>query len=75
MKLTTIVENIDATLFKLSLNPRASYSIDTGQGKETVTMMNVQGLKNLSDSLVSTIDEMQRELDGGDGITYIRPGY
>ena len=74
-KLITIVTNIDDTLIKLSLNPRASYTIDTGQSKETVTKANAAMLLTRAQRIQDEIDRLTEQLNGGGDPVYTRPAF
>jgi hypothetical protein len=74
-KLLTVVEQIDDVLLKLSLNPRQSYTINTGQTTETVTTANALAFRALANGLMSDIEAMQDQLDGGGDPTYTRPAF
>lgn len=73
--LLQILENLDSVILKLSLNPRASYSIDTGQSKETVTVNSLPMLYALQNKIIAEIDDISDELNGGGDPVYARPAY
>ena len=66
---------INATLLTLSSNKRASYSIDTGQSKESVTAIRVAELRAHRDALISDIEYWTSMLDGAEQQTYTRPRF
>lgn len=51
-----------------------SYTMDTGQGKTTVTKHTVGQLDTLIDSLLNRISVLQGRLDGGN-VLNARPGF
>ena len=75
-KILQMIENIDDVLLKLSINPRASYSIDTGQGRETVTTANASMFRTLQKNLISDLEEIENILDGtGLDPQFLRPRF
>ncbi len=52
----------------------ASYSIDTGQTKQTVTKFNVTELRNYIDSLYNRLSTLEARLCGS-GATIMRPDF
>lgn len=74
-KLIQIVENIDDVMIKLASNPRASYSVDTGQGKETVTAQSLPMLRNISKNILADIEELEIEIAETGGSNYTRPSF
>lgn len=75
LKLLQIVENVDDVLLKLSLNPRQSYTIDTGQHKETVTAANTSQLRAFANGILADIQAIDDELNGSGDPTYMRPAF
>lgn len=51
-----------------------SYSMDTGQGRTTVTKQTVGQLNALIDSLYNRLTTLQARLNG-DNVLIVRPGY
>lgn len=72
---TELIESINTTLKKLALNPRASYSIDTGQSKETVTVLDMNRLRALKNGLISDLSDLYDTRDGTGDPTYTRVGW
>lgn len=70
-----MIENINSVLLKLTLNPRASYSIDTGQSKETVTVLDMNRLRALKNGLISDLQGLYDMCEGTGDPTYTRPGW
>lgn len=68
------LELVNAALLSLSANKRASYSIDTGQTKESVTAIRAAELRNHRNALIEDIRYWSTMLDG-DFITHSRPGW
>jgi hypothetical protein len=60
------------------LGGAASYTLDTGQSKQTVTRANITELQKLMAWLRDEIERLERELGLGPGAgkqIYVRPGF
>lgn len=73
--LTQVLQNLDSVILQLSLNPRASYSIDTGQSKETVTAASLPMLYSMQQKIIEEINDICDELNGGGDPQYMRPAF
>lgn len=51
-----------------------SYTLDTGQSRQTVNRANLSELRNLYDWLSQQIDRLCAKLNGG-AVTHVRPGF
>lgn len=74
-KLQQMIDNIDDVLLQLSTNSRASYTINSGQTVETVTVANTQGLLTSQQRIQARIDEIDDQLNGTGDPTYMRPAF
>ncbi len=74
-ELIEAVNNIRSVILKLSLNPRASYSIDTMQGKETVTAASLPMLRNMMKALMGDIQDINDTLNGTGDPVFTRPSW
>ena len=66
---------IEETMTKLAVNPRASYSIDTGQHKETVTVQSLPMLENMLERLWSRYQYYSDLVNGTGDPSYAAPGF
>ena len=73
--LITQIQTLRITIAKLTANPRASFSIDTGQSKETVTAQSLPMLRNMMTGFISDVEAIDEELNGGGDPVYTRPAW
>lgn len=73
--LVSTITNLRTVILKLSTNPRASYSIDTGQGKETVTAASLSMLRNLMNGYIAELQQIDDDLAGTGDPVCTRPGW
>lgn len=64
--------NYEDALVFLGLNPRKSYSIDTGQTKESVTVQDMDKILDTIETIEGVIARLERQCLGEDGPTYSR---
>lgn len=61
----------EEAILALSSGAVQSYTLDTGQTKQTVTKQQLASLKNILDSLENRLQYLQNKLCGGGGL-YVR---
>jgi hypothetical protein len=71
-KYKLIIANYEDALAFLSLNPRKSYSIDTGQTKESVTVLDMDKITDTIETIEGIIARLERQCAGYDGPTFSR---
>lgn len=72
--LEDLIKNLRVAILKVSSRVQSSFSIDTGQSKETVTLANITQYKNMLDNAISQLDELDSEISGvGNSPCYMRP--
>ena len=64
----------NAAILALTTGQVQSYSLDTGQTKQTVTKNNLAALTATRQSLMNELCTLQARLDGSGSIT-VRPGF
>lgn len=64
---------VEDAILAIATGQVSSYSLDTGQGKQTVTKASLPALNALVDSLLNRLSELQ--LRCGDGGSLVRPLY
>jgi len=71
-KYKLIMSNYEDALIFLSTNPRKSYSIDTGQTKESVTVHNIGDITSTIETIENIIARLERQCNGDTGPTFSR---
>lgn len=75
-KLLQIVSNIDDVLLKLSLNPRDSFTVNTGQTVTTVRAANMSALRTMRENTIADIIDLDDQINGTSGDPcYLRPSF
>jgi hypothetical protein len=64
----------EAAITSLTANPTLSYSLDTGQGKQSVTRQDLAKLQEGLDGLYERLENLCTRRNGG-GSTVMRPAY
>lgn len=71
-----LLGQIDKAIAELTSNPTQSYTIDTGQTKQTVTKADLVSLYQRRDALIGQIAVLESRLNiGGSRACQIIPGY
>lgn len=71
-KYKEIIANYEDALVFLSLNPRKSYSVDTGQTKESVTALDIGTITDTIETIEGIITRLENKCNGDDGPTFSR---
>lgn len=70
----TQIENYEDAIAQLGSGAVQSYSLDTGQTRQSVTKLDLQGLQATVDSLYNRLDIL-RNRRYGTGVTTMRPDF
>lgn len=70
----TLITAYNAAILALTVGGQQSYSLDTGQTKQTVTNLDVTRLNNTIDSLMNRRATLKARLNG-DGGGIVSPGW
>lgn len=73
-KTKLMIEAYEEAIFQLGTNNLASYSLDTGQTRMTVTKQSLGSLRLVLGQLEDRLQFLQSKLCGGAAL-YVRPGY
>lgn len=73
-KVEELIERVEDAILQLSSGAVVSYSLDTGQSRQTVTKQSIGQLKNLLESLESRRNALRSRLGCG-GSGYMGPGW
>ena len=69
-----LILKYEAALDALALNPNQSYTLDTGQTKQTVTRFDLNNLNKVLDSLYNRCATLEARLSGA-GTSIQRPAW
>lgn len=70
----TLITAYSDAILAITVEGIQSYTLDTGQSRQTVTRIDLDRLQRTLDSLFSQLEVWQTRLDGG-GVSSIRPGF
>ena len=73
--LTQLITNLRVAILAVSSRTQSMYSIDTGQSKETVTLVNLTQYKNMLERAESDLDELYDEINGTGDPVFTRPSW
>jgi len=73
--LESVIPDLQAVILKLSTNPRATYSVNTGQSSESVTGKDVNRLRALLNGFISDLQYYSDLAEGEGDPSYSRPDF
>ena len=73
-KIKAIILLYEDAITAVITNGMESYTLDTGQSRQTVTKLDIDKLEEALDKLLNRLDVLQQQLDGN-GTSIVRPAW